>query len=85
MEICFRIRHGLRKDVDISHPKQILLFIYQNDNFMALNKLTLKYQEAYNIVNNFITADNKHFPLLLEHFKKECAIPLPYVIPKIFL
>lgn len=85
-EICCQIRHGLRKDVvDISHPNQILFFICQNDNFMALNKFTLKYQEAYDIVNNFITADNKHFLLLLEYLKKECAIPLPYVIPKIFL
>ena len=28
---------------------------------MVLNKLTLKYQEVNDIINNFIVADNKHF------------------------
>ena len=35
-----------------------------NDNFHALNKLTLKYQNAFDILNNFISEDNNNFLLL---------------------
>ena len=35
-----------------------------------VNKLTLKYQNAYEILNNFITEYNKNFLRLKEYFKK---------------
>ena len=41
---------------------------------MVLNKLTLKYQETYDIVNNFVAADNKHFPFLREYLKKNAEV-----------
>ena len=35
-----------------------------------VNKLTLKYQNAYEILNNFITEYNKNFLRLKQYFKK---------------
>ena len=35
-----------------------------------VNKLTLKYQNAYEILNNFITEYNQNFLRLKEYFKK---------------
>ena len=55
-------------------PSEFYFAICRNDNFMVLNKLTLKYQEAYTIVNNVITADNKHFPKLKEYFIKNALV-----------
>ena len=49
-------------------------FICRNDNFMVSNKLTSKYQMTSTIVNNFITADNKHFPVLKEYYRKNAQV-----------
>ena len=37
---------------------ELYICICRNDNFIDLNKLTLKYQNAYKVLNNFITEDN---------------------------
>ena len=46
------------------------MFIFKNDNFNVLNKLSLKYQNASEIVNDFIAENNEHFPKLKEYFKR---------------
>ena len=37
------------------------IYIFRNDNFIVLNKLSLKYQNALDIVNNFILEENSNF------------------------
>lgn len=37
------------------------IYILRNDNFIVLNKLSLKYQNALDIVNNFILEENSNF------------------------
>ena len=44
-------------------------YICRNDNFIGLNKLSLKYQNAFDILNNFVLEDSKNFLLLKEYFK----------------
>lgn len=41
---------------------------------MVSNKLTPKYQETSTIVNNFVTANNKHFPVLKEYYRKNAQV-----------
>ena len=43
-------------------PNDFYIFIYKHDNFNALNKLSLKYQNASEIVNDFIVENSEHFP-----------------------
>ena len=45
-------------------PYEFYIYICRNDNFHALNKLTLKYQNAFDILNNFISEDKNNFLLL---------------------
>ena len=42
-------------------PNELYIYICRNDNFIELNKLTLKYQNVYEILNNLITEDNSNF------------------------
>ena len=42
-------------------PNELYIYICRNDNFIKLNKLTLKYQNVYEILNNLITEDNSNF------------------------
>ena len=51
-------------------PNELYIYICRNDNFIELNKLTLKYQNLYKILNNFITEDNNNFLRLKECSKK---------------
>lgn len=53
---------------------EFYFFICCNDNFMLLNKLMLKYQDAYGIDNNFITANKENFLLLREYFRKNAQV-----------
>ena len=53
---------------------EFYFFNCRNDNFMLLNKLMLKYQDAYGIANNFITANKEHFLLLREYFRKNAQV-----------
>ena len=41
---------------------------------MVSNKLTSKYQETSTIVNNFITAENKRFPVLKEYYREKAQV-----------
>ena len=52
-------------------PKEFYIFICKNDSFIVLNKLSLKYQNASKVINDFIVENNKHFLRLKEYFKKE--------------
>ena len=45
-------------------PNEFHIYIYRNDNFLTLNKLSLKYQNGDDIANNFILEDNSNFLLL---------------------
>ena len=52
-------------------PKEFYIFICKNDSFIVLNKLSLKYQNASKVINDFIVENNKQFLRLKEYFKKE--------------
>ena len=49
-------------------------YICRNGNFIGLNKLSLKYQNAFDILNNFVLEDSKSFLLLKEYFKKNALL-----------
>ena len=55
-------------------PKEFYIFICKNDSFIVLNKLSLKYQNASKIINDFIVENNKHFLRLKEYFKRNAPI-----------
>ena len=64
-------------------PNEFYIFIRKNDNFIVLKKLSLKYQNASEIVNDFIVEDNEHFPKLKEHFKRNSLI-YQYIYASVF-
>ena len=64
-------------------PNKFYIYICRNDNFIALNKLLLKYQNAFDILNNFIMEDNNNFVLLKEYFKKN-ALLYQYIYSTLF-
>ena len=64
-------------------PNKFYIYICKNDNFIALNKLLLKYQNAFDILNNFIMEDNNNFVLLKEYFKKN-ALLYQYIYSTLF-
>ena len=64
-------------------PNKFYIYICRNDNFIALNKLLLKYQNAFDILNNFIMEDNNNFVLLKEYFKKN-ALLFQYIYSTLF-
>ena len=49
-----------------------------------LNKLSLKYQNAFDIVNNFILEENNNF-MLLKDFSKKNALLYQYLYSNLFL
>ena len=51
-------------------PSKFYIYICRNDNLIVLNKLSLKYQNTLELLNNFILEDNDSFLMLKEHFKK---------------
>ena len=51
-------------------PNEFYVFIWKHDNFNVLNKLSLKYENASEIVNDFINEHNEHFLRLKEYFKR---------------
>ena len=53
---------------------EFYIFIRKHDNFNILNKLSLKYQNASEIVNNFIAENKEHFPRLKEYFKRNAQV-----------
>ena len=53
---------------------EFYIYICRNDNFLTLNKLSLKYQNVHDIVNNFILEVNSNFLLLKEYFKKNALL-----------
>ena len=55
-------------------PNKFYIYICRSDNFIALNKLSLKYQNAFDILNNFILEHNNNFLLLKECFKKNALL-----------
>ena len=64
-------------------PNEFYIYIRRNDNFIALNKLSLKYQNAFVILNSFILEDNNNFLLLKEYFLKN-AFLYHYIYPTLF-
>ena len=62
---------------------EFYIFICKHDNFNILNKLSLKYQNASEVVNNFIVENNKHFPRLKEYFKRNTQVS-QYIYAMIF-
>ena len=65
-------------------PNKFYIYICRNDNFIALNKLSLKYQNTFDILNNFILEDNSNFLLLRGCFKKN-ALLYQYIYSAPFL
>ena len=53
---------------------EFYIFICKNDNFIVLKKLSLKYQNPSEIVNDFIVENNKQFLNLKECFKRNALI-----------
>ena len=51
-------------------PNEFYIFICKHDNFNVLNKLSLKYQNTSEIVNDSIVKNNGHFLRLKEYLKK---------------
>ena len=49
-------------------PSEFYIFICKHNNFNVLNKLSLKYQNASETVNNFFIKNNEHFLKLKEYF-----------------
>ena len=64
------------------NPNKFYIYICRNDNFLTLNKLSLKYQNAYDIVNKLILKDN-NFLWLQEYFRKN-ALLYQYVYSTLF-
>ena len=55
-------------------PNDFYIFICKHGNFNALNKLSLKYQNASEIVNDFIIENSEHFPRLKEYFNRNMQV-----------
>ena len=55
-------------------PNEFYVYICRNENFLLLNKLTLKFQNANEIINKFILEDANNFLLLKECFKKNAIL-----------
>ena len=55
-------------------PSEFYIFICKHDNFNLLNKLSLKYQNASEIVHDFIVENNEHFLKLKEYFKRNAYV-----------
>ena len=55
-------------------PSEFYIFICKHDNFNLLNKLSLKYQNASEIVHDFIVENNEHFLKLKEYFKRNAHV-----------
>ena len=53
---------------------EFYIYICRNDNFLTLNKQLLKYQNAFDILNNFILEDNNSFLLLKECLRKNALL-----------
>ena len=64
-------------------PNVSYIYICRNDNFIALNRLSLKYQNAFDIINNFILEENNNFVLLQKFFKKN-ALFYRYICSHLF-
>ena len=64
-------------------PNNFYIYICRNDNFIALNKLSLKYQNGLDILNRFILEDSNNFLLLKECFKKN-ALLYQYIYSTLF-
>ena len=60
------------------------IYICRNDDFIVWNKLSLKYQNTFDIINNFILEENNNFMLFKEFFKKN-ALLFQYIYSDIFL
>ena len=54
-------------------PNEFYIYICRNYNFIELNK-TLKYQNVFDILNNFITENNSNFLTLKDCFKKNALM-----------
>ena len=65
-------------------PNKFYIYICRNDNFIALHKLSLIYQNAFDILNSFILEDSDNFLLLKEYFKKN-ALLYQYIYTAVFL
>ena len=65
-------------------PNEFYICICRNENFLILNKFSLKYQNAFDIVNNFILEDNNNTFLLKEYFKKNLLLYQYTLFPKYF-
>ena len=64
-------------------PNEFYIYICRNDNFIVLNKPSLKYQNAFDIVNYFILEENNNFVLLKDFFKKN-ALLYQYIYSNLF-
>ena len=64
-------------------PNEFYIYTCRNDNFITLNKLLLKYQNAFGILNNFILEDSNNFLLFNKYFKKN-ALLYQYVYSNLF-
>ena len=53
-------------------------------NVVDIKKLSLKYQNTSEIVKDFIVENNKHFPKLEEHFKRNAQV-YQYIYAMLFL
>ena len=53
---------------------EFYIYICRNDKFILLNKLSLKYQNAFDIVNNFILEENNNFALVKDFLKKNALL-----------
>ena len=68
-------------------PNEFYIFICKNDSFIVLSKLLLKYQNASQIVNDFIVGNNEHLQNLKEYFKRNALIYqyiYAFLFPKCF-
>ena len=55
-------------------PNNFYIYICRNDNFIPLNKLSLKYQNAFDILINFILEDNNDFLVPKKYFKENALL-----------
>ena len=51
-------------------PIQFYKFIYRNENFAVLNKLSLKFQITFTLIKKFISEDEKSSGFLEGYFEK---------------
>ena len=65
-------------------PNKFYIYICTNDNFITLNKLSLKYQHAFDILNNFILEDNLRNIQLLKEYPKKNDLLYQYIYSTLF-